>query len=147
MFDYDFEYYNFGVEYLANLIRKEGLHFDYIVGLARGGAVPAVHLSHKLEVPCRILHWQTRDGDARDGLMIREMALDLNDGKSILIVDDIFDTGKTITEVECALLKYADEDKMNIMTAALVSRSTSLRQPDFVHCKDPTGWVRYWWES
>jgi hypoxanthine phosphoribosyltransferase len=97
---------------------------DYIVGLTRGGLIPAVMLSHYLEVPMYALGVSLRDSDfgPESNLWMAEDALgpqskerfveDENDVgaileaasslledagtyKNILIVDDINDTGAT----------------------------------------------------
>ncbi len=97
---------------------------DYIVGLNRGGLVPAVLLSHYLNVPMHTLDVRLRDGDSEpeSNLWMAEDALGpssreryvenpvdvagileaasslLEEGgtyKNILIVDDINDTGAT----------------------------------------------------
>ncbi len=96
---------------------------DYIVGLNRGGLIPAVLLSHYLNVPMYTLDVRLRDGesDPESNLWMAEDALgpnsrdrfvaDENDiggilsaasdllengtYKEILIVDDINDTGAT----------------------------------------------------
>lgn len=148
MFEYNFGLYSEGIEQLTQNLKADLRPIDSIVGIARGGAIPAVHLSHQLDLPCRILHWQTRDGDYKDGLMLSDIALDLIDGKFVLIVDDIFDTGKTITEVDKVLSSLVDsEDRMNqIVTSSLVYRTTSLVKPDYFHLVDPEGWVRFFWE-
>ena len=41
---------------------KDNWRPDYIVGITRGGAVPAVILSHLIEVPMRPLEVSLRDG-------------------------------------------------------------------------------------
>jgi uncharacterized protein len=96
---------------------------DYIVGLTRGGLIPAVMISHYLNVPMHALSVSLRDNDtapesnlwmAEDALGpnsrerfienpadvagILEAAGDLLENgtyKEILIVDDINDTGAT----------------------------------------------------
>lgn len=67
---------------------------DYIVGLTRGGAVPAVILSHLIGVRMHPLAVSLRDG----GLCVSDlsMAQDAYRGMKILIVDDINDTGDTL---------------------------------------------------
>ncbi len=97
---------------------------DYVVGLTRGGLIPAVMISHYFGVPCETLKVSLRDGgecesnlwmaedafgyvnneryveDENDVGSILEAASDLleqGDGyKNILIVDDINDTGATV---------------------------------------------------
>lgn len=68
---------------------------DIIVGITRGGAMPAVMLSHYLECKMVGLDVALRDSDTgpEANLWLPEDALN---GKRILIVDDINDTGATI---------------------------------------------------
>jgi xanthine phosphoribosyltransferase len=70
---------------------------DYIVGLSRGGLMPAVMISHYLNVPMRPLQVSLRDGgDCVSDLGMSEDAFGhLENLKNILIVDDINDTGAT----------------------------------------------------
>lgn len=81
---------------------------DYIVGLTRGGLIPAVMISHYLNVPMLSLNVSLRDsGEATSDLTMAEDAFGYNEGnsggskfdtnrvKNILIVDDINDTGAT----------------------------------------------------
>jgi len=67
---------------------------DYIVGITRGGLVPAVMISHYFNVPCETLKVSLRDGnDTESNCWMSE---DAHAGKNILIVDDINDSGATI---------------------------------------------------
>lgn len=67
---------------------------DYIVGLTRGGLVPALKLSHYLDIPMHTLKVSLRDDDhCESNLWIAEEAYC---GKNILIVDDINDSGATL---------------------------------------------------
>ena len=67
---------------------------DYIVGLTRGGLIPAVYLSHYLNIPMETLKVSLRDhAESESNLW---MAEDAYNGKNILIVDDINDTGATL---------------------------------------------------
>ena len=70
---------------------------DYVVGLSRGGLVPAVMISHYLNIPMRPLQVSLRDGgDCVSDLGMAEDAFGhLENLKNILIVDDINDTGAT----------------------------------------------------
>lgn len=87
---------------------------DYIVGLTRGGLVPAVMMSNTLDIPMHALKVSLRDGgDTESNCWMAEDAFGYvsatavprpegdptNDPalrKNILIVDDINDTGATL---------------------------------------------------
>jgi hypoxanthine phosphoribosyltransferase len=86
---------------------------DYIVGITRGGLVPAIMISQYLDIPMHTLSVSLRDSDtgpesnlwmAEDALgprtkerFIENPALEaVSTYKNILIVDDINDTGATL---------------------------------------------------
>ena len=72
---------------------------DYVVGLTRGGLVPANMISQYLGVPIHALHVSLRDTekDCESNLWMAEDAYGyLADPKRILIVDDINDSGATL---------------------------------------------------
>jgi xanthine phosphoribosyltransferase len=97
-------------------MNADGWRPDYVVGLTRGGLVPAVMLSHYLEVPMETLKVSLRDGGengcesnlwmAEDAFgyvsteIIPRPADDITSNpatrKNILIVDDINDSGATL---------------------------------------------------
>ena len=67
---------------------------DYVVGLTRGGLAPATLISQYLDVPMHALKVSLRDGaDCESNFW---MAEDAYNGKNILIVDDINDSGATL---------------------------------------------------
>jgi hypoxanthine phosphoribosyltransferase len=71
---------------------------DYVVGLTRGGLVPANLVSQYLEVPMECLKVSLRDGgDPEHNLW---MAEDAYNGKKILIVNDINDSGATLNWIK-----------------------------------------------
>ncbi len=85
--------FNGHVSEICRSISISGWQPDYIVGITRGGLLPAVMISHYLDVPCETLKVSLRDGAEPESNLW--MAEDAYNGKNILIVDDINDTGAT----------------------------------------------------
>jgi xanthine phosphoribosyltransferase len=87
-------------------LHKDSWRPDYVVGLTRGGLVPANLISQYLECPMHTLKVSLRDGaDQESNLWMAEDAyghktydtMCSGDGrKNILIVDDINDSGATL---------------------------------------------------
>jgi hypoxanthine phosphoribosyltransferase len=67
---------------------------DYVVGLTRGGLVPANLISQYLEVPMETLKVSLRDSNNPESNLW--MSEDAFEQKRILIVDDINDSGATL---------------------------------------------------
>ncbi len=93
---------------IVNQMYKDNWHPDYIVGITRGGNVPATIISNMTGISCEALKVSLRDDDNGHGsesnCWMSEDAFGYNDGtkatasslnKKILIVDDINDTGAT----------------------------------------------------
>ena len=80
---------------------------DYIVGLVRGGVTPATMISHYLNIPCYTLDVRLRDhnGKLESNVGMAQDAYGEYDGtsvegKNILIVDDINDSGTTLNWIK-----------------------------------------------
>ena len=76
---------------------------DYVVGLTRGGLVPANLISQYLEVPMETLKVSLRDGnEGESNLWMAEDAFGHGQevAKNILIVDDINDSGATLNWIK-----------------------------------------------
>jgi len=70
---------------------------DYVVGITRGGLLPAVMISQYFNIPCEALKVSLRDNGGEHATESNLwMAEDAFNGKKILIVDDINDTGATV---------------------------------------------------
>jgi DNA (cytosine-5)-methyltransferase 1 len=88
--DYEYSDFRSGIDAIAKAITSSGWKPDYIVGIVRGGSVPAVYLSHKLKIPVQMVHWNTRDTTKwvsnESNCWIPE---DIYKGAQVLVVDDI----------------------------------------------------------
>ena len=90
----DYDKFKGLVAKLCQEIATDNWKPDYIVGLTRGGLLPAVMISHYLKVPMQSLDVSLRDGGECTSNL--GMAEDAFAGKNILIVDDINDQGSTL---------------------------------------------------
>ena len=82
------------VNHISFQMYKDDWRPDYIVGLTRGGLVPAVYMSNTLDIPMWTLKVALRDH--ADTEINAWMAEDALKGKKILVIDDINDTGATL---------------------------------------------------
>jgi len=84
---------------------KESFRPDYIVGIARGGLVPAIKLSHYLDIPMYCLSEEesnlgmSEDAFGYTSLDAKGVSVPTL-RKKILIVDDINDTGSTLNNLK-----------------------------------------------
>ena len=103
---------------IANSIKRSGKKYSSIYGIPRGGLIPAVLLSHKLNLP---------------------LADELKNDKKMLIVDDISDSGKTLEKIK------AKNNKNDIATIFVRRGSTVM--PRFYGKKIGKEWLIFPWEE
>ena len=90
--------------------------FDLIIGLNRGGCLPAVCLSHALKKPATMIDWSTRDGANIHPKSINSYIAEVSSTyKNILIADDLIDSGRSMK----ALL-YCVKPYFNVTVATLL---------------------------
>jgi hypoxanthine phosphoribosyltransferase len=123
---------------LMDIIRQmyiDGFKPDVVVGLVRGGSVPANLISQFLDIPCYMVN---KDEDTHV----------LPDGKNILVIDDINDTGKALTEVSNYLtFNY----EANFKYATLISNMGSTFEVDYfsidINKLEEDIWIVFPWEN
>jgi xanthine phosphoribosyltransferase len=129
-------------QYLKNNLRPINL----ILGLSRGGLIPAVIISHILEVPMIPVSYSSKKGMGDDKNHQNTLP-ELND-KSILILDDIIDSGHTMKEVDTY---YSLRSGNNVYTASLYYKErTPIVYTPTVHwitIPEDSNWVIFPWEK
>lgn len=131
----------------ANNIKKSGFHPDIIIGLSRGGLVPArlfcdfLHIKDCFTI--KVDHWgltAAKDGQAK---LTQKLNVDLT-GKKVLIVDDITDTGQSM---ELAKKHIEELYPKEIKTATLIHLNNSKYVPDFFGYKRDWAWIIFPWNN
>ncbi len=138
--EYSYAEYDADMYSLLSKIKQSNKKYDYVVGIKRGGLIPAVCLSHALNIPLYNLDWSTRDWAVQD---IRNQVLQPE--SKILLVDDICDSGKTLTTLK-ELYSFCDID-----TAVLVYNVDQIHIPNYyartINRKYQKEFINFWWES
>jgi hypoxanthine phosphoribosyltransferase len=119
---------------------------DLIIGINRGGLVPATLLSYKMNVPLGIISIQTYD-DNRETSTLKIntnicTTLDLSKVGAALIVDDIADSGETLGIAIAEMRKKIP----CITTATIHYKEKSIVKPDYYYKKIKNStWIKYAW--
>lgn len=117
---------------IAEAIRHVSLpSFDVVVGVARGGVVPASLLAYHLNTHLAIIPFNYRDDDNRPRheapLLLAPLALP--EGiHTILLVDDVSVTGKTMDAAKQCFEGYA------VTTLVLKGRADVVLFPEIASC-------------
>lgn len=102
------------VEALAVQIEADEWKPDFLVGIGRGGLVPAAYLSHRTGLQMLSVDHSTKDRGFGDELLDK-LAAKIRDGARILIVDDINDSGGTIDYLRAAIeAKVETPDRLRV---------------------------------
>ncbi len=123
---------------------------DVVVGLVRGGLIPAVHVSHYYDVPLVAFKYSLRDHPGTDSFSKITNLID--QGLRILIVDDICDEGHTLHDIMEQLNKYdGPAGTKEIRTAVLQHNlGATLFSPDYcgeeINKVEKPEWIVYPWE-
>ena len=115
-----------------------------IVGLTRGGLIPAVQFSHMFNVKLYTLNISLRDGKAPSTKFNWKQ---LEKYERILIVDDINDSGATLHEVHN---QFYGNALHNPRFATLLSKRSSKMDVDYagehINTSKENDWIVFPWE-
>ena len=117
---------------------------EAIVGLTRGGLIPAVQFSHMFNVKLYTLNISLRDGKAPSAKFDWKQ---LEKYSRVLIIDNINDSGSTLREVHNQFYTRA---YMNPKFATLLSKRSSVMEVDYagehINKSRENDWVVFPWE-
>lgn len=134
-----------GIDRLASQLKEHyNDHPITIVGIMTGSLVMLADLIRRLEMPVRISLIQAssyRGGTQSGDLVIQDqMMLDIKD-RDVLLIDDIFDTGKTLVQVTQRLAALKPKSIRTAVFLNKLGQSVVSAVPDFVVFEIPNEFV------
>ena len=139
------------VDVLGTMIQESQLIGPTVlVGLTRGGLVPTVMLSNIMDIPMLTLDYSSNVGNGEKAGTHKndpsEILDQLRQYDNVVIVDDLTDTGFTLSE----LVDYFSGtlENINIVTAVVVHKSSSMFVPNMQAIYvDDNSWIVFPWEK
>ena len=118
---------------------------EVIISVNRGGCIPGIYLSHYIEKPHQVINLELRDSaKAPDLDSIKEK---IRQFSSVLIIDDINDSGKTIGVIK----DLSKNLTTKIHFAVLINKSESKSKVEYygktVNTKLHDYWYVFPWEN
>lgn len=134
---------------LAGQLAGDDWRPDHLIGIGRGGLVPATFLSHACGVPLLSIDFSSGVSDFGDALLTL-LATRTADGAKLLFVDDINDSGATIAHLR-AHLAAAGGVAGNVRFAVLLDNIRSSQRIDYRHRMidraEDKRWFVFPWEA
>lgn len=140
------KYYHTHEEYHHDMKRiiediQETVKNPYIVGIFRGSLGMASHISNVLNCGMGIINYQTRDGEMSEPEWLLNNSTDEH---TLVVVDDIYDTGKTLYEIS----KIVPESTKYY---TLFNNVEAEKLPQSIHIeamRESHGeWISFFWET
>ena len=137
------------VETLARALEADSWKPDFLVGIGRGGLVPAAYLSHRTGL--QMLSVDHSSGEVGFGdELLDKLATKITSGSNILIVDDINDSGGTIQYLRTAIeAKIGAPDRLRV--AVLVHNVRSKAKAEYhgseIDREQDKRWYVFPWEA
>ncbi|OGG57937.1 hypothetical protein A2853_03360 [Candidatus Kaiserbacteria bacterium RIFCSPHIGHO2_01_FULL_55_17] len=124
---------------IKNLAMKINYTPDIVVGIIRGGLIPARLLSNELNV--KNMHCLTVKKVGADRKVMTDILEDVS-GKKILLVEDMLETGKSLQVAQA----YLEAKGAEVKTACLYTMPISDVKPDY-SLKEISEIIKFPWEG
>jgi len=122
---------------------------DFVIGIGRGGLVPAVFISHQLDLPMLSIDHSSKVPGFADELL-GKVAEKSTDGTKLLFIDDINDSGGTIAYIR-QLLAQDGCEAGNLRFAVLMNNRRSRVSVDYwaqiIDRNEDKRWFVFPWEA
>ena len=131
---------------LAEAVRKSGFEADLIVGVSRGGWIPARIMSDLLGSPNLAnvtAEFYLGIAETRQEPSITQQVSVSVDGEKVLVVDDLVDAGKSLKLVISHLMSRGASE---VRTATIYYKPHSITVPDYYE-KETYRWIVFPWEQ
>jgi hypoxanthine phosphoribosyltransferase len=137
------------LENVALKLEADSWRPTFLVGVGRGGLVPAAYLSHRLDIP--LLSVDVSSGEAGfAGELLDKLAAKSRDGTPIMIVDDINDSGGTITHLRGAIERQGGVED-HVRVAVLINNVRSQAKVEYggreIDRESDKRWFVFPWEA
>lgn len=137
------------VEGLSATLRASDWKPAFIIGIGRGGLIPAVYVSHGLQIPMLSIDQSSQVLDFAHDLLVKVAKMTAA-GTSVLFVDDINDSGGTINHFR-EVLAENDADPAHVRFAVLIDNRSSRARVDYavetIDRMDDKRWFVFPWEA
>ncbi|GAM05174.1 MULTISPECIES: phosphoribosyltransferase [Novosphingobium] len=122
---------------------------DFVIGIGRGGLVPGCYVSHQLDVPMLSIDHSAKQPDFADELLAK-LAVMSGEGKKLLFIDDINDSGGTIEFLRARLAELG-ADASFVRFAVIITNTSSRAKTDYwaqtIDRSHDKRWFVFPWES
>lgn len=140
-----YELFGTAARELAEKIAADGFRPDAVVGIARGGLALAGALAYALDLKMLgslNVEFYTGVGTTLETPIVLPPTLDQDSlaGKSVLLVDDVADSGRTLKLVVQLLRERGSE----VRSVCLYSKPTTVEEPTYVW-KKTSKWINFPW--
>jgi hypoxanthine phosphoribosyltransferase len=145
---FDYNMFDQAIKSFSNRINTLGIKYAAVVGICRGGLIPATALSYKLKVPMQVITISLRDRNVVD---LPQAFYDLVEtGQPILVVDDIIDSGDTLTILKQRLIeKGLSPDNIDVASLVYNSKQEHKCRYYFIAIDRSINkqWISFFWDN